>query len=62
MTSVAAAPAFARMAAIQARFTPPSTAPTTTGSAADFASLLHAVTRVKEAMAAMTRREITSIF
>jgi len=44
MTSVAAAPAFARMAAIQARFTPPSTAPTTTGSAADFASLLSSVT------------------
>ena len=44
MTSVAAAPAFARMAAIQARFTPPSVVPTATGSAADFASLLSSVT------------------
>ena len=44
MTSVAAAPAFARMAAIQARFTPPSAVPTATGSANDFASLLSSVT------------------
>jgi len=42
MSSVAAAPAFARMAAIQARFTPPSTV--ASASATDFASVLSSAT------------------